>query len=56
MRNVLDKSYRKNRNAHFVFSNFFENRAVYKVMSKNMVTTGVPQMMSQYGAYVLHAG
>jgi hypothetical protein len=56
MENVLDKSYTENRNAHFVFSNFFENRAVYKVMSKNMVTTEVPQIVSQYGAYVLHAG
>jgi len=39
MRNVLDKSCRENRNAHFVFSNFFspENRAVYEIMCENVV-------------------
>jgi len=28
MRNVSDKSCRGNQNTHFVFSNFFENRAI----------------------------
>ena len=38
MRNVLNKSCRENRNTHFMFSNFFfffENRAIYEIMSKN---------------------
>jgi hypothetical protein len=40
-----------------MFSEFFpENRAVYDIMSKNMVGPEGPQMASQYGAYKLHAG
>ena len=40
-----------------MFNKFFsEDRAVYEIMSKNMVETEGPQMTSQYGAYVLHAG
>jgi hypothetical protein len=42
-----------------MFSNFFfsfENRAVYEIMSKNMVEPEEPQMTSEYGAYALHAG
>ena len=41
-----------------MFNNFFfsENRAVYEIMSKNMVEPEGPQMTSQYGAYELHAG
>ena len=35
---------------------FFENRAFYEIMSKNMVKPEGPQMTSQYGAYELHAG
>jgi hypothetical protein len=35
---------------------FFENRAVYEVMSRNMVEPEGPQMTSQHGAYQLHAG
>ena len=57
MGNVLDKSCRENQNTHFMFNNFFfENRAVYDIMSKNMVESEGPQMTSQYGAYPLHAG
>jgi hypothetical protein len=39
MRNVLDESCRENQNnTHFIFNNlFFENRAVYEIMSKNVV-------------------
>jgi hypothetical protein len=46
MRNVLDKSYRENRNTHFMLSNFFfsENRTVNEIMSKNMVETDRPQV------------
>jgi hypothetical protein len=57
MRNVLDKSCRENQNTHFVFNNgFFEDRAVYETMSKNIVEPVGSQMTSQYGAYGLHAG
>jgi hypothetical protein len=46
MRNVSDKSCRENQNTHFVFSNcFFENRAVYEIMWKNIVETDRPQMI-----------
>jgi hypothetical protein len=34
----------------------FENHAVYEIMSKNVVEPEGPQMTSQYGAYLLHAG
>jgi len=44
MRNVSDKSFRENQNTHFVFSNFFFNRAVYEIMWKNIVERGRPQM------------
>jgi hypothetical protein len=38
-------------------SNFFsEIRAVYDVMSKNLVEPEGPQMTSQHDAYALHAG
>ena len=47
MRNVLDTGCRENRNTHFMFNIFFfENHAVYKTMSKNMVKPKEPQMMS----------
>jgi len=44
MGNVLDKSYRENQNTHFLFNDFFANRAVYEVMWKNIVEPGRPQM------------
>ena len=52
MTNVLDKVCRENQNTHFVFNNIFfpENRAVCKMMSKNMAEQEGPQMTSQYGA------
>jgi hypothetical protein len=59
MRNVLDNSYRQNQNTPLVFNNFPpppEYRAVYEIMSKNMVKPEGPQITSQYGAYELHAG
>jgi hypothetical protein len=40
MRNVSNKNYRENQNTHFMSNNFFpppENRAVYEIMSKNIV-------------------
>ena len=54
MRNVLDKHCRENQNTHFIFSNFFLNCAVYKIMSKSTVEPEGTQMTSQYGAYELH--
>ena len=39
-----------------MFNKFFENRAIYEIMSKNMVNLEGPLMTSQYGAYRLHAG
>ena len=46
MRNVSDRSCRENQNTHFVINNifFFENRAVYEIMWKNIVERGRPQM------------
>jgi hypothetical protein len=57
MRNILDQSYRGNQNTHFVFHNFFfENRAVYEIMWKNVAVRGRPQMTIEYGACALYAG
>jgi hypothetical protein len=58
MRNVLDNGCRENQNTHFMFNTFFffENRAVYEIMSKNMAQPEGPKMTSKYGAYELHAG
>ena len=57
MRNVSDKSCRENRNTHFMFnSTFSKNRAVYEIMSTNMVEPERPQMTLQYGACALNAG
>jgi len=35
---------------------FSENRAVDKIMWKNMVQPDRPQMTIEYGTYALHAG
>jgi len=41
MRTVSDKICRETQNTHFVFSNFFfENRAVYEIMCKNIAERG----------------
>jgi hypothetical protein len=57
MRKVSNKYCRETQNTHFMFNNFPpENRAVYEIMSKNMVEPEGPQMTSQYGTYELHAG
>ena len=55
MRTFLDRRCRGNQNTHFVFNNFFEYRAVYEIISKNMVEPERPQMTLQFGAYELHA-
>jgi hypothetical protein len=46
MRNVSDKICRENQNTHFIFNNlfFFENRVVYKMMWKNILEPGRPQI------------
>jgi len=45
MRNVSEQYCRKNKNTHFIFSNiFFENRAVYELMWKNIVQPDMQQM------------
>ena len=45
MRNVSDKSCRENQNTRFVFCIFFfENRAVYEIMWKNILQRGRPKM------------
>jgi hypothetical protein len=59
MKNALDKCVEKMKtHTHFMLNNFFffENRAVYETMSKNMVEPEGPQMTSQYNTYELHAG
>ena len=57
MRNVLDKICEGNQNTHFMLNNVFsENRAVYEIISENMVEPEGPQITSQYGAHALHAG
>ena len=51
-RNVAYKSCRENQNTHFMLKTFFfENRAVYEVMWKNVVQPDKP-----YGVCALHAG
>jgi hypothetical protein len=47
MRNVSDKSCRGNQNTYLTFNNpifFFENRAVYEIMWKNIMEPEKPQM------------
>jgi len=43
MRDVSDKSYRENKNTIFLLSNFFENRAIFETMWKNIVEPDRPQ-------------
>jgi len=44
MRNVSDKSYTELHNTHFMLNTFFENRAVRKIMLKNVIQPARPQM------------
>ena len=47
IRDVSDKDYRENQNTYFRLKNFFfliENRVVCKIMWKNMIELGRPQM------------
>jgi hypothetical protein len=51
IRNVLDKIW-KSKHTFYVQWHFPENRAVYEIMSKNVVEPERPQMTSQYGASI----
>jgi hypothetical protein len=42
--NVAHQSCTENQNTHFVFGNFFFNRAVNQILWKDMVERGRPQM------------
>ena len=44
MKNVTDKSCRKNQNTHFMFNNFFFNCAVYGITRKNIAELDLPEM------------
>jgi len=44
MRNVADKICAENLNTHFMFNDFFENRAVYEIMWKNITEPNWPKM------------
>ena len=55
MRNILDTGCRINENI-FYFQYIFLNRALCKMISKNMVEPEWPQMTSQHGEYELQAG
>jgi len=48
MRNVSGKRCTENQNKHFTFINYFENRAVYEIMWKNIVKPGTPQTTIWY--------
>jgi hypothetical protein len=56
MRNVLDKSCKENQTRILCSIMFFKNRAVYEMMSMNVVEPEGPQMTSQYGTYAMHGG
>jgi hypothetical protein len=44
MRNVSEKIWRENQNAHFIFNFFFEDRDAYEIKWKNILDTGRLQM------------
>jgi hypothetical protein len=57
MRNVLEKKVqRKSKHTFYIQYLFSKNRAVYEIISKNMVEPEGPQMTSEHSAYELHAG
>ena len=43
MRSISNKTCREKRNTHFMIHKFFENLAVYEIISKNLVEPGRPQ-------------
>jgi hypothetical protein len=56
IRNVLKRAVQKIKAYILCSVTFFLSRAVYEIMSKNMVEPMGTQMTSQYDAYELHAG
>jgi hypothetical protein len=47
----------ENQNTHFMFSEFFfQNRALYETVCKNMVEYDGPQVTISCGSFALHAG
>ena len=44
MINLSNRNCRGNQNTHFMFSNFFQKCAIYRIMSKNVVKPERPQM------------
>jgi hypothetical protein len=54
MRNVLYKTCTENQNTHFMFNKVFPKIVLF-IIPKNVVETEEPKIMSQYGAYTLHA-
>jgi hypothetical protein len=56
MGNVLDKVVEKIKTHVLCSIAYSENRTFYEIMSKNLVENEGRQMMSQYGAYTVHAG
>jgi hypothetical protein len=58
MRNVSDKICRENPTTNFMFNGvfFFEKRAVYEIMWKNVVEADRPQMTIKCGTCALRAG
>jgi len=43
MRDISDKSCGERKTTHFLFNDFFENRAVYEIIWKNIVEPDRPQ-------------
>ena len=41
---MFQKSCAENQNPHFIFSVFFESRAVYEIMQKDMIEPYWPEM------------
>ena len=54
MKNVSDKSCRENRNTHFMFTNFFENHAVYGIMCRHVVKPDRPNYTMAHAHWVLN--
>ena len=54
IRNVPDESCRENRNTHFMFSGFTENRAVCKITWKNTVQLDRPHDNMAFALYILN--
>ena len=55
MRNISEKSYRKNQNTYFMIKNaFFEIRTHYEKMWRDNLEPEKPQMTTQLYACALH--